>query len=97
MSGKFHCFAVSDLFSSREIPGQKDIFPMWRRNWEYYVEKKELNGNTGIVIFGPGQDNMLKIFLDNPVYKILYQSKKCVNPNYRSSPGRNTIVIFEEK
>lgn len=96
MSGKFRCFAVTELFYIKEDPGQ-DHIPKWKRRWESFVKNKTLEGFTGVVIFGPNQEDFLKIFLNSNVYKILFQSKKCVNPNYRSSPGRNTIVIFEEK
>lgn len=96
MSGKFRCFAVTELFYTKEAPNQEDT-PKWARRWESFVKNKTLEGHTGIVIFGPKQEDRLKIFLNSNVYKILFQSKKCVNPNYESSPGRNTIVIFEEK
>lgn len=96
MSGKFRCFAVTELFSTKEAPDQDNI-PKWNRRWERFVKDETLEGYTGIVIFGPDQEQYLEIFLNSNVYKILFQSKKCVNPNYRDSPGRNTVVIFEEK
>lgn len=96
MSGKFRCFAVTELFKYEYAPGQENIFPLWKREFTYATKEMKLEGYTGIAIFGPNQESFLNIFLDKPKYKILYKSKKCVNPNYKSDNGRNTIVIFEE-
>ena len=81
MTGKFRCFYVGAFF----VYGQSQVL------------KRPLEGKTGVLIFGPTQDDYLRRFTESGVYNILFTSKKCVNPNYRNSGGRNTVVIFEER
>ena len=81
MTGKFRCFHVGAFFRWGTLA----------------VQKVPLDGKTGVLIFGPTQDDYLRRFTESGVYNILFTSKKCVNPNYRDSGGRNTVVIFEEK
>lgn len=96
MSGNFKCLGVGFSFSTYELPNQSDIVP-WRRQWGYKTKENLARNDTCIIIFGPSQDKQLEAFLKDDLYKILYKSKKCVNPNYKNTGGRNTVVIFEEK
>lgn len=96
MTGKFKLFTVNELFEYHQDPGQKDV-PYWARKHSPHVKLVNLSGLTGIVIFGPTQEKHLSRFRENDIYKILFISNKCVNPNHRDSGPRNTIVIFEEK
>jgi hypothetical protein len=52
--------------------------------------------DTGILIFGPGQDNQLKFFTEEQdTYKILFKSSPCINDRYSKVQPRNTVVVFE--
>ena len=63
----------------------------------YCCEKSPLDGNTGVLVFSKTQLHLLKILKESGKYSILYESKPCVNPNYKYDGPRNTVVIFEEK
>lgn len=101
MLGKFYLSSVSRLVESMFDP--KDTsFPIWNRKIIYKARSREyyselLKSRTGVAIFGPSQDVYLEAFEKAPV-KILYKSKKCVNPNHRGQAPeqRNTVVVFEE-
>lgn len=98
MSGEFRLLHVTLMFTSREKPGQEEVFPVWSRDWEYVTKDNITDGGkTCVAIFGPNQEKYLNTFLESNKYKIVYKSKKCVNPNYRDSGPRNTVVIFESK
>lgn len=101
MLGKFYLSSVSRLVESMYDPKDTSL-PAWNRKIVYKAMTREnyselLKGRTGVAIFGPAQDAYLDAFEKAPV-KILYKSKKCVNPNHRGqSPAqRNTVVVFEE-
>ena len=71
----------------------------WRLNkfirGEYFNPKKE---HTYMVVFGPGQDGLLKFFKEEVAkdYNILYEAPKAFNKRYKTPP-RNTLIIFETK
>lgn len=99
MPGKFLLFAAGTLITTK--PDPSDNRATWNRRLIYVPNSKKfyqdrLNGRTGIAIFGPTQDTYLEAFLKAEV-KILFKSKKCVNPNHKgySPEQRNTVVVFE--
>jgi hypothetical protein len=53
------------------------------------------NEDTGVVIFGPNQDNQLKVFEESKKYNILYKSPKAYNKSHPETGPRNTLIIFE--
>ena len=61
----------------------------------YFQPKKE---HTYMVVFGPGQDGLLKFFKEEVAkdYNILYEAPKAFNKRYKTPP-RNTLIIFETK
>jgi len=99
MPGKFLLFTAGTLITSK--PDPSDNRTTWGRRFIYVPNSKKfyqekLNGRTGIAIFGPTQDPYLEVFLKAEV-KILFKSKKCVNPNHKgyAPEQRNTVVVFE--
>lgn len=100
MPGKFLLFGAGNLVSSAYDSSDNDL-PPWRRQVICVPKSKKffqdsLQGRTGVAIFGPTQDSWLEAFLKSEV-KILFKSKKCVNPNHKGyAPAqRNTVVVFE--
>lgn len=101
MPGKFYLCTAGNLINS-EVDRKASV---GRRTWDMvykYVPKDKdyysnvLEGRTGVAIFGPTQDPYLEAFLKADV-KILFKSKKCVNPNHKGylPEQRNTVVVFE--
>jgi hypothetical protein len=77
----------------------------WVGKWpnDRYIEgKKEINikclgkNDTGVVIFGPGQEELIPLLTTHKDLKILYKSTKAYNDVHPGAP-RNTVVVFELK
>ena len=99
MSGKFHCFTVRDIIQSIAT-NTTDHY--WDTVYTYRVYPKsilesKLSGKTGILIFSRYQLDYLNTLSECQYINILFQSKKCVNPEHPENGPSNTVVIFEVK
>ena len=67
-------------------------------NYTYKLNKNKVitEEDVGMVIFGPGQDKAMELFLKDDRYNILFRSNKCYNNRY-NDVQRNTLFVFELK
>ena len=75
------------------------VYFSWNTNkYEKSLSFHPKKENTYMVVFGPGQDGILKFFKEEVAkdYNILYEAPKAFNKRY-NTPPRNTLIIFETK
>lgn len=92
MSGKFRFCRVSQIVTtiySGDWP--------WDKIYRVNKPPKYLKDDVCILIFSSAQKSALDTFKESKDYKILFESKGCVNPQPGHSSSRNTVVVFEVK
>lgn len=77
------------------------VHTTWSREGYIPSESSRFKPNskdTYMIVFGPDQDNHLKLFNSiKSKYNILYEAPRAYNKRYPTSGPRNTLFIFETK
>jgi len=92
MSGDIYCGHVQHLYQvdySELKPGGGYRIKF---NPQYLLNNKQ---HSFVFIFGPTQDAELADLKTQKCVKILFESKKAVNPEHPGTGPRNTVVVLE--
>lgn len=92
MNGDIFCGYVAVLYPYDYGSYDRELGYRKKFNQKYLQEN---NQHSFVFIFGPTQDDALADLKTQKCVKILFESKRAVNPEHPGTGPRNTVVVLE--